>query len=461
MIHYFSKLLNYIVGPQKDFLLEKRIFNIGSLTAILVSILGYIINLQLELPKILNIIIITVGAIFIFIYIKSRFFQVYHKWLFITTAIAVLAQSWITNAGVTGPINLLFILAIVVFLSITNSKYHFLLTSVILVIIIILHIVYFIFPSLILQYGSEKIKIIDLTYTFAYVLILMALLFHTYIKNYESERKKVVIQRNELEEKNRYITDSIFYANDIQQAILQDIQTIDRYFKEHLIVWYPKDIVSGDFYLFKNLPDNPHKKIAIIADCTGHGVPGAMLTMLGLSFLKDIITTTKNLTSDKVLNLLRKRIVKEITHQSNEFTPSDGIDAAVCIVDFMNHTLDFSGAHRPIYLIRKGKLIEYSANQMSVDTNYNSTTPFSSQIISLENNDLIYMFTDGYPDQFGEEINRKFYTKNLKKYLLKYSELPIKEQSKMLNLKFLEWKGVQEQIDDVLVFGFKYKLSDI
>lgn len=460
MKKFISKINNLIVGSSRQFDLEKRLFNIAALVALMVSILSLIINIQLELPFVLNFIIVLGGLIFLLVYIKSRFYHKFYRWLFIVSGLVIVSQTWFMNEGINGSVNYVFILALIIFLSISPKKQHLLISVIVIAILTVLHFIYFKYPHLIQAYPSKTIRINDILFTYVYVIALTALVFSAYRTNYEKERRKVIRQKNLLEQKNTYITDSIDYAGDIQQAFLQDIKHIEHYFKKHFIVWYPKDIISGDFYLFKRLPFAPYKKIAIIADCTGHGVPGAMLTMLGLSFLRDIIANTDGLTSKSVLHLLREQIIKAFTHHRHSLESNNGIDAAVCIIDYRKNTLDFAGAHRPLYIIRNNELIEYQGDRMPVGKHYNTSKEFASHTIELKNNDLIYMFTDGYTDQFGANDHRKFYTKNFKRILLENCGKPIAHQGEILNNAFIDWKGDQDQTDDVLVFGFEYNADE-
>lgn len=460
MKSFFSNLNSIVIGSSKKFDLEKKLFHIAALVALLVAILSLIINIQLNFPIILNSVVALGGFIFLFVYIKSRFFNKYYRWLFIISGLVIVSQTWFLNEGLTGSINYVFILALVVFLSILPKKQHLFISATVIVLLFILHYVYFKYPQLIKPYPSQTIRVNDILFTFVYVIILTALVFSTYRSNYEKERKKVIKQNNQLELKNTYITDSIDYASDIQQAFLQDIKHIEHYFTDHFLIWHPKDIVSGDFYLFKRLPNSPHKKIAIIADCTGHGVPGAMLTMLGLSFLRDIIANTNNLTSSVVLQLLREQIINAFTHHNHSLESNNGIDAGVCIIDYKNDTLDFAGAHRPLYIIRDRKMLEYSGDRMTVGKHQLSHKPFTPHAINIKKDDMIYMFTDGYTDQFGKNDERKFYTKNLKRTLLENGTNSIQKQGELLNKIFIEWKGSQDQTDDVLVFGFRYNPNE-
>jgi len=273
------------------------------------------------------------------------------------------------------------------------------------------------------------------------------------------QKKEIEIQRDLATSQKKKITDSIQYAQRIQTAVLPPVSIIEKVLPEHFILFRPRDIVSGDFYWMTE-----KEGILIIAavDCTGHGVPGAFMSMLGVAFLNDIvnkITINKHIRSlhaNEILDQLRNHVITSL-HQSDKLNESkDGMDMALCIVDFENKQLQYAGAHNPVYIIRKGQLTQYEADRMPIGIYKNSSNGFKNQDIALEKDDQIYIFSDGYYDQFGGSNRLKMFSANFRKYLIEISSKPMAEQKKLLSDFYDNWKGPNEQVDDVLVIGFKF-----
>lgn len=271
--------------------------------------------------------------------------------------------------------------------------------------------------------------------------------------NTELEQQKETIQDafRIIENKNTKITDSIEYAKKIQEAFLPDIKTIQKIIPNSFILYKPRDIVSGDFYWISEIEN---KKIVIAADCTGHGVPGAFLSVLGITLLNEIIITRNILKPNEILNILRKQVKVSLGVQ-NDSTQQDGMDIAVAVIDIRENQLEYAGAYNSVYIIRKDELIELKANRQPVG-NYIAEKEFETKTISLFKNDIIYMFSDGFSSQFGGENNEKLSTKRFKKLLLEGSKLEISEQkihlADFLNNWMTESEKI-EQIDDILVIG--------
>ncbi len=444
-----------IAGSSEVFTVEERIYNIATFISLLVSLISILINVQLGMSTTLNV-IIGIGTVsLVYLYLSSRVLKKTYFWFYILIALLILSAAWFLNEGPQGSINYIYILAFVIFLSISDRKRHFLISLILFFNIAILYIIYYYKPELIRPYGSFKTKESDLLFTYSYVIIFSALIFSSLRRNYENEKNKVQEQKEKIENQHKHITDSIFYAKEIQSGLIQDIYDLKNFFQEFFVVWYPKDIVSGDFYYFKQLPDNPDKVAVIVSDCTGHGVPGALLTMLGISYLNEIILQSKNLRSNQILSQLREKIIDSLNHENQGLRHADGMDMVVCIVDKVQKTIDFAGANRPLILIRHNELIEYKPDRFPVGIELRQKREFSNQIIQIARGDMVYLFTDGYADQFSEHDARKFNMSNFKNLLLKNSDLKMESQGKILNLNFIDWKGVNEQVDDVLVIGFK------
>jgi serine phosphatase RsbU (regulator of sigma subunit) len=255
-----------------------------------------------------------------------------------------------------------------------------------------------------------------------------------------------------IEEKNRDITASINYASRIQHAILPEPKEIKGLSDKCFILYIPKDIVSGDFYWFSR---NGDKLILVAGDCTGHGVPGALMSMLGISFLEEIINVRGITESGQILNKLRKEIKRALHQKGISRETKDGMDISLCIIDRKKNIIQYSGAYNNLYLIRNGELSEYQADRMPIGIFDLTDKDFSSQDIQSMPGDLIYMFTDGFADQFGGPFQKKFKYSSFKTLLTEIHRVPLQKQKQILEKHFIEWKGDSEQTDDVLIIGYR------
>jgi len=224
------------------------------------------------------------------------------------------------------------------------------------------------------------------------------------------------------------------------------------------ILYKPKDIVSGDFYyaLAHKTASGKNEMLYICtADCTGHGVPGAFMSMLGVSSLNESIIE-KNITQpNEILNDIRTSIIASLNPEGSDEESKDGMDCILCAYDFDNMQLHVAAANNPLWIVRNGELDEYKPDKMPVGKYGDEPKPFSLQTINLQKGDVVYSFTDGYADQFGGPKGKKFKYKQLEEKLLANHQLPMEEQRKNLLETFESWKGNMEQVDDVLVIGVR------
>jgi len=255
-----------------------------------------------------------------------------------------------------------------------------------------------------------------------------------------------------VEEKNKYITASINYASRIQTAILPDNDEIRELGKDCFILYLPKEIVSGDFYWFNNSKD---KLIVAAGDCTGHGVPGALMSMLGISFLEEIVNYRGITESGKILDELKKEVQRALRQKGKRDEAKDGMDISLCVIDMSENKLQFSGANNNLYLIRNNELYEYPADKMPIGISEKTDPDFKSIFIDIFSEDIIYILSDGYADQFGGPNHKKYKFTALKDLLLKIHKFPLSEQREKLANEFYEWKGINEQIDDIVIIGLK------
>jgi ligand-binding sensor domain-containing protein/serine phosphatase RsbU (regulator of sigma subunit) len=264
----------------------------------------------------------------------------------------------------------------------------------------------------------------------------------------EAEKQKALV-----EEKNHEITDSINYAVRIQQAILPDIKDVKKILPESFILFKPKDIVSGDFYFFKE-DFSASECIIAAADCTGHGVPGAFMSMIGSEQLKEAVS--KSMNTSEVLQLVNKGIKRSLRQSENEDSTRDGMDIAVCSIDAMDRIVTYSGANRPLWIIRKNSLDieETKATKKAIGGHTEDDQAFELHTFQLSEGDIFYIFTDGYADQFSYN-DKKLMTKKFKQVILANRHTPMHEQKKLLDEFIEDWKGGMEQTDDILVIGVK------
>jgi len=258
-------------------------------------------------------------------------------------------------------------------------------------------------------------------------------------------------QKDEIAEQKKEIMDSIYYARRIQKAVLPDDHLVNKNMPEHFVLYLPRDIVSGDFYWIAEKEANT---IFAAADCTGHGVPGAFMSMLGMSYLKEIVNKSKRLSSARILDKLRDH-VKATLSQSTKGGQQDGMDIALCILNKDKKSLQYSGAFHPLYLIRNGNLSEYKPDLMPIGIYIRKEKPFKSHNIRTTKGDCYYIFSDGYADQFGGENRKKFLARSFKKLLLSIHEKPMAEQREILYETLKQWMDGYEQVDDILVIGFR------
>lgn len=270
----------------------------------------------------------------------------------------------------------------------------------------------------------------------------------------EKQKDHIEIQRDEITKQKKEITDSIHYAKHIQSAVLPKDETIAPLLKDYFILYKPRDIVSGDFYWING---NKNKVIVLAADCTGHGVPGAFMSMLGVSILNEIAANPENHQAGKILDLLREHIIATLSHTAKNEEARDGMDLALCIIDFKENKLQFAGAYNPLLLIRNNELIVHKADKMPVGSHSGEISSFTTQEIAIQKDDCLYMFSDGYADQFGGPKGKKFMSGKFKKLLLEIHNQAMPNQKAMLDETIENWMANHEQIDDILVMGIRIK----
>ena len=267
----------------------------------------------------------------------------------------------------------------------------------------------------------------------------------------EKQRDLAAAQRDQISYQKRHIEDSIMYAKRIQTALIPSLELFSDKL-EHFVIYKPLAIVSGDFY-WVSTQDNP--QVIISADCTGHGVPGAFMSMLGVTMLNEIVNGKHILAPDQIIENLRQGIIKSLKQVAEEDSIKDGMDIAVCVVDFDKNILWYAGANNPLYLVRGGELTHYRADKMPVAIHY-KMEPFTLHKIDIQKGDAFYIFSDGFADQFGGPKQKKFMSLQLRETLVAMAGMPMLKQGERLNEIFEEWRGDGPQIDDVTLIGVRY-----
>lgn len=259
-------------------------------------------------------------------------------------------------------------------------------------------------------------------------------------------------QKHLIEEKHKEITDSINYAERIQKSFMTTEKNLSKHLKDYFILFNPKDVVSGDFYWSTVLNDGTFA--FVVADSTGHGVPGAIMSLLNITSLETV--AKKGLTdAGQILDETRDIIIERLKHDGSEEGGKDGMDAVICCFDFANYKLRYAAANNPLWIVRNNELIEYKPDKMPVGKAMGDIKPFTSHEIALQKGDLIIMITDGFADQFGGNRGKKFMYKPLKDLIISINNTPSELIKHELKLSFDTWKGELEQVDDVTIVGIR------
>ncbi len=267
------------------------------------------------------------------------------------------------------------------------------------------------------------------------------------------QKEEIEAQHDKIAVQNKNITDSIEYARRIQTAILPPGDYVKELLPRRFILFLPRDIVSGDFYWLTKLNK---RIISVAADCTGHGVPGGFMSMLGIAFLNEIVNKSPdNVTAAEILNQLREQVIASLHQTGKSGEAQDGMDVSLFILDWENKSLEFAGANNPLIIIRNNELIEIKGDKMPIGIHDRADEPFTNHEVELEDGDVIYTLSDGYQDQFGGPKGKKFMIKRLKQLLIDIHEKPMPEQRSILLKELEEWQGSFERVDDIIIMGVR------
>jgi ligand-binding sensor domain-containing protein/serine phosphatase RsbU (regulator of sigma subunit) len=268
----------------------------------------------------------------------------------------------------------------------------------------------------------------------------------------QNQKNEIELQRDMIDEKNVSITSSIKYASNIQNAVLPPVELINRLLPDNFILSKPKDIVSGDFYW---LAEKDNKIVFTVADCTGHGVPGAFMSILGITLLNEIVNIQGITRSDAIVTELRDRLINTLKQSRKDITTSDGFDIALCVLNLQQKTIQFTGGMSNLVHIHDGSLNVIRADRNSVCVIYDNSGPFTIKEIDYKEGDIFYLFSDGYQDQFGGEHDRKYFVHRFYTLLLDIHRKPMLKQKEILEKNLKEWMGDTEQTDDITVMGIR------
>jgi serine phosphatase RsbU (regulator of sigma subunit) len=272
------------------------------------------------------------------------------------------------------------------------------------------------------------------------------------LREKEQALKVIELQKFELELKDKNITDSLIYAQRIQEALLPSETYFRKHFEDSFILFKPKDIVSGDFYW---IGEKDEKIFVVAADCTGHGVPGALMSMIGLEIVEKTINEDNIEIPSKILAVMNKGLEKTFSREKNIGTIiRDGMDIGLCVIDRKRKKVEYAGAFLPLYLIRDGSLVEITADKIIIGMNPEGL-PYTDHELDLLDDDIFYIFSDGYVDQFGGSENKKFMYRRFRYLLMTIHNFPVNDQKAILEENIKTWMGVNEQVDDMMVIGFR------
>jgi len=341
------------------------------------------------------------------------------------------------------------------------------------------------------ELSNQRLSILVLVLILVFCIAIAGFIYSRFLQKKKNnltltEKNNIINQQNEeikvinnnlldsnaiIVDKNKKITDSIKYAKKIQKAVFPSTELIKSVFPKHFIFFEPRDIVSGDFYWSYK---TQNKLFVIAADCTGHGIPGSFMSLLSISFLNEIVPKAQNRNAGEILNFLRQKVKTTLGQKLETPSQKDGLDIAMCIINTEDLTMDFAGANNPVYILRNKsrldnldkvaklritehkelRLIEIKGDRQPVAV-YIKERSFTNHKFKLQKEDKIYMFSDGYADQFGGEKNKKFMTKRFKQLLFEVHEKEMEEQNKIIKNTLHEWQGRNKRVDDVLVLGLK------
>ncbi len=449
---YLKKLITTGTDDDFDHHQNSRIIllNYMCLIGILVSLIFLVINLTKQNNSLFIINNVTGQAIFLSTILMNRFrFYRLAVWFCCIAFLLFINFIAIINGPESGAvyINLVICISSLLFF---EKKAEIVLLS--LLSFIAFFFCFYMYENHPVSVTNKNIEIYFYVYSSALFLACYVIV-RRYKKEILTYTKQILEQKNELQLKNKEISDSLFYARSIQKTILRFDSSIEKAFAEAFIVFKPKDVVSGDFFWFA---ESENKIIGCVADCTGHGVPGALMSMIGATLLRETVIEKKITDPAEILDSIRSGIIQLLKQTEEHQGSKDGMDISLCVFDTHAHTLTFSGANNDAFIIRGFEMIELKASKLPIGIYPGQEQRFSTACFQLQKNDCLYMFTDGFADQFGGSLGKKFKKKNLLSLLMKNSSQTMSYQKKLLETELNEWRNQLEQTDDITIVGVRF-----
>jgi len=279
-------------------------------------------------------------------------------------------------------------------------------------------------------------------------------------------QEQIKKQSDIIEAKNKDLIDSITYAKNIQRAILPSTSSMNQSFPEMFVLYKPKDIVSGDFYWYTSVKSSVNNELAstgeglsviAVVDCTGHGVPGAFMSLVGYTLLNQTVNTPEVNTPGAVLDYMNRELVQTLNKNMDEIVINDGMDMSVCAFNPKTMKLNYAGANHVMYHIHNNQLVSYDGDKQAIGLqSQEKLKAFTNHELAIEKGDVIYMFTDGFEDQFGGEKSKKYKSSRFREFLQSIHTNKMPEQKVLLEQEFINWRGKNEQLDDVLIIGIRF-----
>jgi serine phosphatase RsbU (regulator of sigma subunit) len=470
-LNWLEKAVKFLISDNDDhFSLERINSNTFLFAASLISILSCVFNFIEGFSLILNIFTIISSILLVVLYYLSRFRNYSNIWLSANTVLLLLSVSWFMNGGAIGSTSFMYLFTVIILNIIAKPHQQNGLFLLVLANIAVLYAMEYLFGSLLVhRYPDVETYYSDIIFVF--VLILFGVFFTTrFIKrSYDEGRNLVNEQKMIIEKQNKEHLESLTYASYLQKKIMPGENKLCMLFSDYFVLFQPKDIVSGDFYWIK---ERGNYGVVVVADCTGHGVPAAFLSVIGISLLEEIVNQEKEeLNAAAILEKLRNRFISYLQNNSSGEESKDGIDLGICVVNYEASTFQFSSANRPLILIRgnqypeavgyaekevKGDytLYSYKATKNIIGLNYREFS-FTNIDIEVFSRDTFYLFSDGFADQFDYMNKKKFKMSQLKKELLQIQDLSLSAQAEYLSDIHLKWRGHTFQTDDIVLIGLR------
>lgn len=425
----------------REVILMNRILVLMLLVMCLYVPLEILVNGVKMIPMVLMLMLL---CSFSLIFHHFRFFKTARYYLFLVGVFFIISMGLAVGRAVGNYVALIPIVLVAVLLFKTNAE-----RCIIFIFTVGLYLLQrYLFGIIEPVFEVKEAEIFSVI--FFVLSMLLTFIAGFYLMRTNKEYEGIIIQQKEnMELKNKEITDSINYAKRIQAAILPTDSIIKKHLPDSFIIYKPKAIVAGDFYW---LEKKEELVIFATADCTGHGVPGAMVSVICNNALNRSVREFNLSDPGKILDKTREIVISEFEKSDDEV--KDGMDISLCCYHPATMVLCWAGANNPLWIINENGLTEFKADKQPIGK-YISPTPYTTQRIQLKKNDLVFIFTDGYQDQFGGTKGKKFKASNMKELFLKNKMKPMQEQQLIVDETFENWRGELEQIDDVCVMGIR------